>query len=384
MAMKWMMGTAAVALLAATPAFAQTAPASGDCALNGMTEERFQTLDADGNGELSMDEYRACLIEANVEEADRAEFETAFGEADADANMILVFADIERMGDIAAADVGDDGRPQGTITVTQPAADVTVRQPSPDVTVTQGEPTVNVEARAPEVAVETPAPEVNVTQPEPEVAVTQPEPEVSVTQPEPVVAINQPEPEVSVQPGQPAVEVETAEPEVAVATPEPVVAVEQPELDVNVEQAQPDVMVEQAQPDVAVRRSGSADVSTETAAAATGTETDVTADTAAAAPIYRIAMDDIVGQDVYNSAGEEIGEVRDIVIDPARQVPMVIVEVGGFLGIGGRQVALSYDDMAFGGDRIVLNTAMSQDEIKDMPEYDEAAYSDLPETMIVR
>ena len=72
------------------------------------------------------------------------------------------------------------------------------------------------------------------------------------------------------------------------------------------------------------------------------------------------------------------------VVDPAAQAPVVIVKVGGFLGLGGREVAIPYDDMTFGGDQIVLETAMTKDEIEAMPEYDEANYEDLPETMVVR
>jgi hypothetical protein len=46
------------------------------------------------------------------------------------------------------------------------------------------------------------------------------------------------------------------------------------------------------------------------------------------------------GQDVYNDKNEEIGEVDDIVIDKDR-VLFVVLEVGGFLGIGGRLVAVT-------------------------------------------
>lgn len=376
----WMMGTAAAALIVASPAFAQTGTELGNCQLNAMTNEEFLALDADADGSLSMDEYRLCLDQANIAPGERAEYEAAFGEADASGMAILTFADIESYRDQQQASVGDDGQPQGTITVTQPAADVTVRQPSPDVTVTQQDPTVNVQPQAPEVSVDMQAPDVDVTQADPQVAVTQPEPDVSVTQPEAEVSVSQPNPEVAVQAGQPAVSVDAAEPEVSVATSDPEVAVEQPELDVNVEQDQADVAVVQEQPEVGVRQSGSADVTTETAAVG-GTETDATADATAS---YQIAIDEIVGRDVYNTQGEELGEVTNVLLDPTAQTPMVVIRSGGFLGLGGREVALPYDDMSIGGDQIVVNTPMTSDQLGEMPQVEEASYEALPDTMIVR
>ena len=53
----------------------------------------------------------------------------------------------------------------------------------------------------------------------------------------------------------------------------------------------------------------------------------------------------LIGETVYNGTGsdaENIGEVNDVVIDSNGQVESVIVGVGGFLGIGEKNVAMKY------------------------------------------
>ena len=54
----------------------------------------------------------------------------------------------------------------------------------------------------------------------------------------------------------------------------------------------------------------------------------------------------IVGQDIYNQNGEDIGEISELILDPKTgQVQQVIVSVGGFLGIGERNVALPWNEL---------------------------------------
>ena len=55
---------------------------------------------------------------------------------------------------------------------------------------------------------------------------------------------------------------------------------------------------------------------------------------------------DLIGKTVYNGTGEEaenIGEVNDLVLDEEGEVSAIVVGVGGFLGIGQKEVALEYD-----------------------------------------
>ena len=52
----------------------------------------------------------------------------------------------------------------------------------------------------------------------------------------------------------------------------------------------------------------------------------------------------LIGQDVVNDKGEEIGKIDDLVVDQKNAL-FAILEVGSFLGIGGHLVALPFDSL---------------------------------------
>lgn len=69
----------------------------------------------------------------------------------------------------------------------------------------------------------------------------------------------------------------------------------------------------------------------------------------------------LIGTNVYNLNNEGIGEVSDLVIDNGKAIKAVIVDVGGFLGMGERSVAISPGSIVMkeerdGSFRLVVNT----------------------------
>lgn len=70
------------------------------------------------------------------------------------------------------------------------------------------------------------------------------------------------------------------------------------------------------------------------------------------------------GKDVVNLEGDTIGEVKGI------QGDNLVVSVGGFLGIGARNVALSRSQVSVTGvgDDQKIVTSLTKDELKAMPE----------------
>jgi len=73
---------------------------------------------------------------------------------------------------------------------------------------------------------------------------------------------------------------------------------------------------------------------------------------------------EIIGKQVYSSSAadaEHIGDVNNLVIGDANDVAAVIIGVGGFLGIGEKNVAVNYDELEWvtaedGSERFVLAT----------------------------
>jgi hypothetical protein len=81
----------------------------------------------------------------------------------------------------------------------------------------------------------------------------------------------------------------------------------------------------------------------------------------------------IIGQPVYNLANENIGEVNDLVIDNGKTVKAIVVGVGGFLGMGERNVAIAPSSMVMseqqdGAAKLVVNT--TKDQLKNAKPFD--------------
>lgn len=75
----------------------------------------------------------------------------------------------------------------------------------------------------------------------------------------------------------------------------------------------------------------------------------------------------LMGTNVYNLKDENIGEVSDLVIDNGKTIKAVVVSVGGFLGMGERDVAISpasivLSEQRDGSFRLVVNT--TKDDLK--------------------
>ena len=87
----------------------------------------------------------------------------------------------------------------------------------------------------------------------------------------------------------------------------------------------------------------------------------------------------LVGETVYNGTGENaenIGDVNDLVIGPNGAVEELVVGVGGFLGMGEKDVAVDYKTAEWAeknGDRWLV-VAMSKEELEAAPTFDRMPY----------
>jgi hypothetical protein len=93
----------------------------------------------------------------------------------------------------------------------------------------------------------------------------------------------------------------------------------------------------------------------------------VVVDVAAVARGYRASK--LRNAAVYNEANEHIGTIDDIIIGRDK-VLFAILQVGGFLGVGGRLVAVPYQSLNLDGPegKVILPGA-SKDELKRLPEF---------------
>ena len=83
------------------------------------------------------------------------------------------------------------------------------------------------------------------------------------------------------------------------------------------------------------------------------------------------AKKQILGKDVYNEAGDKIGEINDLTVTPSRSLSYVIVGVGGFLGVGERDVAVPVSKFKQQMGKIVLPGA-TKDKLIAAPKFEYA------------
>jgi hypothetical protein len=55
----------------------------------------------------------------------------------------------------------------------------------------------------------------------------------------------------------------------------------------------------------------------------------------------------MIGLNVYNDAHEKLGSISDLLLDKSGKINAAVIGVGGFLGVGERLVAVSFDKLKF-------------------------------------
>lgn len=67
----------------------------------------------------------------------------------------------------------------------------------------------------------------------------------------------------------------------------------------------------------------------------------------------------MIGLDVYNQNNEKLGDISELLTDPTGKIQTAILGVGGFLGVGERMVAVSFDQLKFVNQPIEAKMASS-------------------------
>jgi sporulation protein YlmC with PRC-barrel domain len=78
----------------------------------------------------------------------------------------------------------------------------------------------------------------------------------------------------------------------------------------------------------------------------------------------------VLHADVRNDKGDRIGKIDDIVVDTDGTLSVAIIDVGGFLGLGGHRVAIPVSQLVFSQTRPqILLPGATKDALKALPEF---------------
>lgn len=118
---------------------------------------------------------------------------------------------------------------------------------------------------------------------------------------------------------------------------------------------------------------------TETAAIDKSTLTEV--------PQAELSAGNLTGTTVYGADDANIGEIGEIIVTADGKVDAVVLDVGGFLGVGEKKVAVGMDNLAFMTDKDgnkYLYTTFTKEQLEAQPAYDAASFAEKRDEQILK
>lgn len=80
----------------------------------------------------------------------------------------------------------------------------------------------------------------------------------------------------------------------------------------------------------------------------------------------------LLGTSIFNASNQSIGDINDLLLTKDGNVASVIVGVGGFLGIGEKNVALKFDDLDISRDaegKTIVMSNTTKESLESMSEW---------------
>ncbi len=84
------------------------------------------------------------------------------------------------------------------------------------------------------------------------------------------------------------------------------------------------------------------------------------------------SVDQLLSANVYDVNDDNVGNVQDVMAGANDELEYVVIDVGGFLGLGAHTVAIGLDEVTIlhdGNDSLRLYVDVNEDALRNMPEY---------------
>ena len=89
--------------------------------------------------------------------------------------------------------------------------------------------------------------------------------------------------------------------------------------------------------------------------------------------IRDVSTEMLMGQTVYDVADNDVGTVDDMILDEDGSITSIIIDFGGFLGIGSSQAAIGFDELTIMSDEgysdVRIYVDATRDQIQELPRY---------------
>lgn len=92
-----------------------------------------------------------------------------------------------------------------------------------------------------------------------------------------------------------------------------------------------------------------------------------------AVPANGMHASNLIGAEVMTDGDEDVGSISELIIDESGQVIAVVVGVGGFLGMGEKDVAIGWDDInrSGTGEDQELRVSLTRDDLGTAPMFED-------------
>jgi hypothetical protein len=103
--------------------------------------------------------------------------------------------------------------------------------------------------------------------------------------------------------------------------------------------------------------------------------------------VTTMGTDELIGASVYSYDNDNLGEIGEIVLADDGKTDAIIIDVGGFLGIGEKPVAVAFEDLEFRADEngtLYVYTQFTEEQLESAAEYNEEEYKQSRDQMRVR
>ena len=86
-------------------------------------------------------------------------------------------------------------------------------------------------------------------------------------------------------------------------------------------------------------------------------------------PADQVRAEKMIGMDVYDTNGDKVGKVRDILFDKDGKATGVVLSVGGVLGLGAKQVGLQWSEVDIQPDAEVAKIQYNKSQLEAAPDF---------------
>jgi sporulation protein YlmC with PRC-barrel domain len=77
----------------------------------------------------------------------------------------------------------------------------------------------------------------------------------------------------------------------------------------------------------------------------------------------------LIGAAVFNDQNQQIGSIDDLILNKGEKAVLAVLQVGGFLGVGGKLVAVPYAQLRVDDKGKVLLPEASKDDLNTKPNF---------------